>query len=497
MTRLRHARFAPAERVRTLHGSNPNGDNEFVLYWMTAARRLGWNWALDHAVAWARELGKPLLVFEPLRVDYPWASDRLHAFVLDGMADNAARCRAAGVAHYPYVEREAGGGKGLLRALARRAALVVTDDQPGFFLPRMLERAREEVPTRFEAVDGNGMLPVRATGKVFTTAHQFRRHLHGALPHHHPHAPSPDPLVALAALPPARLPEAVIDRWPVADPGEVRTGLGMLPIDHCVPAVERAGGARAAAAALERFLDERLAGYGEGRNDPGEELTSGLSPYLHFGHIGAQQVVEAVLEREQWSPDDVDPSARGKRSGWWGVSESAEAFLDELVTWRELGFNMAALRPDDYDRFAALPEWARNTLAAHAGDPREYVYTLDAFETAATHDELWNAAQRQLVREGRIHNYLRMLWGKKILEWTPTPEEALDVMLVLNDKYAVDGRDPNSVSGIFWVLGRYDRAWGPEREIFGTVRYMSSANTRRKFKGVRRYVERYAGNREP
>lgn len=168
----------------------------------------------------------------------------------------------------------------------------------------------------------------------------------------------------------------------------------------------------------------------------------------------------------------------------------AEAFLDQLVTWRELGFNMCA-RCDDYERFESLPPWARRTLEQHAGDPRPYEYELSEFERAATHDELWNAAQRQLVREGQIHNYLRMLWGKKILHWSSTPEEALQVMLHLNNKYALDGRDPNSYSGVFWVLGRYDRAWGPERPVFGKVRYMSSKNTARKLK-VKGYMARYA-----
>jgi deoxyribodipyrimidine photo-lyase len=171
------------------------------------------------------------------------------------------------------------------------------------------------------------------------------------------------------------------------------------------------------------------------------------------------------------------------------MSREAEAFLDELVTWRELGYNRCCLT-DDYGRYESLPKWALETLAEHADDRREHLYTLDEFETAATHDELWNAAQRQLIREGRLHNYLRMLWGKKILEWSPSPQQALDVLIHLNNKYAVDGRDPNSYSGIFWVLGRYDRAWGPERAVFGKVRYMSSENTRRKLR-LREYLERY------
>ena len=172
------------------------------------------------------------------------------------------------------------------------------------------------------------------------------------------------------------------------------------------------------------------------------------------------------------------------------MSEAAEAFLDQLVTWREVGFNMAANRAD-HREFESLPDWAQRTLAEHAGDPRPHLYTLDEFESASTADELWNAAQRQLRREGVIHNYLRMLWGKKILEWTRTPREAAHFMIELNNRYALDGRDPNSYSGIYWCLGRYDRPWGPERPVFGKVRYMTSTNTARKFR-VKEYVARYA-----
>jgi len=186
----------------------------------------------------------------------------------------------------------------------------------------------------------------------------------------------------------------------------------------------------------------------------------------------------------------VADNAKGARSGWWNMSESAEGFLDELITWRELGFNMSSQQAD-YTRYSSLPDWAQETLAEHASDAREHVYSLKEFEQAKTHDELWNAAQRQLLVEGRIHNYLRMLWGKKILEWTATPEDALSIMIELNNKYALDGRNPNSYSGIFWVLGRYDRAWGPERPIFGKIRYMTSDSTRRKLR-VDGYIEKYA-----
>jgi deoxyribodipyrimidine photo-lyase len=230
--------------------------------------------------------------------------------------------------------------------------------------------------------------------------------------------------------------------------------------------------------------------YAAEHSAPEADVTSRLSPYLHFGHIGVYEVFHAVMMAERWSPGDLAPTTSGAREGWWGVSPAAESFLDELVTWRELGFVFAARRPD-FEAYESLPDWAQRTLDAHAGDPRDHLYTLEQFEAAATHDPLWNAAQIQLRCEGRIHNYLRMLWGKKILEWTPSPRQALQVMVELNNKWALDGRDPNSYTGIFWVLGRFDRPWAPERDIFGTVRYMSSANTARKFR-TSDYVQRYS-----
>jgi deoxyribodipyrimidine photo-lyase len=182
--------------------------------------------------------------------------------------------------------------------------------------------------------------------------------------------------------------------------------------------------------------------------------------------------------------------AAGKRLGWWNMSASAEEFLDEVITWRELGYNFTSMRAD-YDRYASLPAWAVATLDAHACDRRHPRYSLRQFERADTHDPVWNAAQVQLIREGRIHNYMRMLWGKKILEWSSSPRHALQIMVELNNKYALDGRDPNSYSGIFWILGRFDRPWGPERPIFGNVRYMSSDAARRKFH-LEGYLEKYS-----
>jgi len=187
-----------------------------------------------------------------------------------------------------------------------------------------------------------------------------------------------------------------------------------------------------------------------------------------------------VVESEGWTPAHLSQKIDGRRSGWWGMTPTAEAFLDELVTWRELGFVFCS-REARFDCYDTLPAWALETLEDHAGDTREYVYTLEEFMTSSTHDEIWNAAQRQLVHEGVIHNYLLMFWGKKILEWSVHPCKAFETMIELNNRFALDGRDPNSYTGISWVMGRFDRGW-PERPIYGKVRSMTSRATQRKLK---------------
>lgn len=483
----------PDIRVRVVNEIVVNKDAEFVLYWMTSFRRTQWNFSLQRAVQWAKELNRPLIVFEALRCGYRWASDRLHQFVIQGMADNAKRLSQKPVLYYPFLEPQQGAGKGLLAALAERACVVVGDDFPCFFLPRMVQAAKEQIPVRFELVDSNGILPLRATDKLFARAFDFRRYLQKNLRPHFDEFPEPDPLAGSRLKKLDELPRKIARHWPpAADVANLASNPGRLskfPIDHTIGIAPDTGGAKAARQRLKSFLENKLINYADRRNQPEEDVASGLSPYLHFGHISAHEVFMEVMIREGWSPRDLGNKANGSSSGWWGTSEQAESFLDELITWREVGYNMCWQR-DDYDQYNSLPSWAQQTLAEHADDLREYVYSLEQFEAAETHDDLWNAAQRQLIREGRIHNYLRMLWGKKILEWSETPQDALEVMIELNNKYALDGRDPNSYSGIFWVLGRYDRAWGPERPIFGKIRYMSSENTARKVR-VTNYIHQY------
>lgn len=493
--------MTPNSRIRICNHAPVRGDGEFVLYWMIAFRRLSSNFSLQRAVELAIELRKPLVILEPLRVGYRWASDRIHQFVIDGMAENTASVNALdhpGVLYFPYVEPSHDADKGLLEALSQRACVVVTDDFPAFFLPRMVSAVATRLPVRLESVDSNGLLPLRATDRIFTTAFSFRAFLQKELPRHLEDWPQADPLKGVRLPPLKSLPPEITARWPAASTkflGNSGAGLAALPIDHSIGTVSARGGSTEARLRLKMFLDEHLANYAAGANDPDSDNRSGLSPYLHFGHISSHELFDELMVRERWSPASLGEKCGGKREGWWGASPGAESWLDEFITWRELGYNMSS-QSDDYDRYESLPDWALATLAKHESDRRQHIYSLDQFAQGATHDPLWNAAQTQLVREGCIHNYLRMLWGKKILEWSTTPRDALETMIELNNRYALDGRNPNSYSGIFWVLGRYDRPWGPERPIFGTVRYMSSENTRKKTR-VREYLKKYAQGVEP
>ncbi|MFN7940309.1 MAG: deoxyribodipyrimidine photolyase [Thermoanaerobaculia bacterium] len=488
----------PADRLTVRRDLAPAA-GECVLYWMTSARRLEWNYALDRALDWARALDRPLVVLEALRCDYPWASARLHRFVLDGMAENAARAAASGIAYHPYVEPARGAGGGLLAALAERAAVVVGDDFPAFFLPRMTARAAAIVPCRFETVDANGLLPLASSTAAYPTAYAFRRFLQANLKRHLAALPEPAPLAAADLPRGGRVPEAIQRRWPAASPSLLAgdaAELAALPIDRSVaPVADRRGGAVAARERLESFVSAGLARYAEERNHPDADAGSGLSPYLHFGHLSTHAVLARLAREFHWSVEDLPERGVGARQGWWRMPPAAESFLDELVTWRELGYHFCARRPDDHDAYESLPAWARATLEKHAGDPRRSTYDLAELEGAATHDPLWNAAQRELVTTGRLHSYLRMLWGKKILEWSSDPRSALATMFHLNDKYALDGRDPNSTSGILWCLGRFDRPWAPERAIFGVVRYLSSDNTARKLR-LKEYLKRHAPGAE-
>jgi deoxyribodipyrimidine photo-lyase len=489
---------------------------------MIAARRTRWNFALQHAAHLASELRRPLVVLEALRCDYPWASDRLHRFVIDGMAANAAALHGRAL-YYPYVETEPGHGRGLLRALSAHACAITTDNYPGFFLPRMLAAAARQVQVRLEAVDSNGLVPLADQGRAFPTARGYRAFVQRELRGHLRHVPMEDPLGPDVAQPfraagvhgaaqgalkgcatyaggfplLAVLPAEITARWPAA--GEALLGgdaaaLARLPVDHAVPVAAIRGGPAHGARVLHEFIARRLPRYAADHNHPDLDATSHLSPYLHFGHVSAHEVFSAVMSHERWTTRKLAARGGGARDGWWGVSPSAETFLDQLVVWRELSFNGSTWTPG-FEQYDTLPDWARRTLEAHLDDPRPHRYSLEDLEAARTHDEVWNAAQRQMTVDGWCHGYARMVWGKKVLEWCTHPAEALLRMEHLMNRYSLDGRDPVSYASFGWVLGRYDRPWF-ERPIFGTVRYMTSQSARKKLR-MKVWLAKYGTDGNP
>ena len=474
-----------------------------VLYWMTSSRRTTYNLALEHAVNLAVERNLPLLVVEALAIGHRWANDRIHTFVLQGMIDQRTTMLGSGVTYVPYVETRHGEARGLLARMSVDADALVIDDYPTYMPRQVAERAVNLAPCEVHVVDGNGFIAMRHAGRAFTTAYSLRRHLHKTVEDHLADLPVEQPLGPALALP--DVDETLVDLafqetdtpktplefiWRTAEGDAVgREALLALDIDHDVaPVPHMKGGSMSANKRWRKFLDDRLERYHEDRNHPDLQAATGLSPWLHFGHISAQRMVKDVLDVYGWDPGHVTPPPDGRRSGWWGLPAGAEAFLDQVITWRDLAFIHAHM-VEDHDGYSSIPEWAQATLAEHADDPRPGAYTFEQLEAAQTGDELWNAAQRQLMQEGIIQNYLRMLWGKKILEWAPTPQLAFDWMVALNDRWALDGRDPNSYAGIGWVCGKFDRGW-TERPVFGKVRCMMSHRTEKKVK-AREYITRF------
>jgi deoxyribodipyrimidine photo-lyase len=462
---------------------------------MTAFRRTNSNFALQRAVELAQSLRKPLLVLESLRAGYRWACDRFHQFVIDGMLDNAESINPTNAMYCAFVEKEPGKGHGLIEAISKQACVVVSDDFPCFFHPALYRYMASRVSCKLELVDSNTIVPMRNTDRIFTVAHSYRRYMQKEVTKSFPAFPLDNPLDKLT-VPKLNAIPVSLKKWDLwIDSNAVtqlkKVKLSAFAIDHAIVPTSDRGGAVAAQSRLKSFVRNRLSDYAEARNEPEQNGSSGLSPYLHFGHISPHDVFQEISESCNWSLAKMQ-APNGKMDGFWNMGTNAEACMDQLMTWREIGFNACVL-DRRYDEYDSLPEWAQTTLAEHALDQRPWVYGLDQWDNAETHDPLWNAAQNQLRQEGRIHNYLRMLWGKKILHWSESPRDALRTMIELNNKYALDGRDPNSYSGIFWVLGRYDRAWGPERPIFGKIRYMTSDSTMNKYE-VRNYIKKYTSH---
>ena len=422
-----------------------------VIYWMQRSQRAMDNLALEYAVRLANDFGRPLLVYFGLYDAYPMGSARAFQFMLEGLRETAGTLEDLGVG---FVIRREHPQDGLPRAACEfRACAVVVDEDYLNIGRSWRSHAAASLDVKLIQVDAEAVVPVRLSGKEEWGAYTLRPKIKRVLENY---------FVEVSDCSAKR-------RWTsgVAEDLDVRsieTGdlTSRLDVDQDVPPVRGiCGGARAAESKLQRFIEDNLPRYATEGNQIGVSVSSGLSPYLHFGQISALRVGLAV--------DVADAPI-----------ECIDAFLEQLIVRRGLGINFC-LYNSNYDSPDSGPDWARKTLDAHRHDERPELFTLEELESGSTYDDLWNAAQLELVKYGRIHPYMRMVWAKMILQWSPTPEEALARCIYLNDKYALDGRDPNGYLNIAWsILGKADRPFG-ERTVFGKVRYMSTASTKRKF----------------
>ena len=459
---------APLDDYRIHAGGEPGprAGAELVVYWLQITMRAHDNFALNYAVERADQLGLPLLVYHGLRLDYPWASDRLHTFILESVVDLYADFAAKGIQYAFYLERQARAdyiARSPLPALARRAALVVTDFFPTYILPRQTRELRDLVDTPVIAVDSTTVVPLAAHDREYATAMGIRPVLMKALPHYLWPVENPLPRVT------RRIDPGFEPTQPT--PATIPALVAGSAIDHSVPpAREIRGGTHAGRARLAQFIAEGLPRYVDQRNDPLADATSRLSPYLHFGNLSIHEVLLAARAA--------------------GPADQFAKYQDEALVWREISHNFVYRNPR-HRTVDGIPGWAREELRKGESDPRPVLYDDATLELARTGDELWNACQRAYLVDGWMHNTLRMLWGKAVLQWTPNAAECLRILEHLNNKYSLDGRDPCTYGGIFWTFGKYDRPFY-RRPIYGTVRYQSLRTAKDKF-DVPAYLRRYGG----
>ncbi len=484
-----------SHRVFKRNEKEPNPKGEYVLYWMQINRRFHYNFALEYAIGWANKLDKPLLILEAFSCDYPWATDRSHMFMMQGMKEHLEYAQDQDLNYVSFVEEKPDQYEKLLKDLSAKASVLVTDEYPVFIMRKRNETYPKEIDLPYYTVDSNGLIPLGLTDKDPYSAYFFRKIMQKNFVEAYTNPPQKNPLGEIQNKRKIDLPDSIFSNIP--DAGEALNNISEfiseLDIDHSVKPIDWHGGRSAALGMMRQFIKDGLKVYDEKRNHPDEKKTSQLSPWLHFGKISEYEIVKAVLEHQ---PDGWDLNSitfnKGSTGGFFNGDPNIDGFLDEVITWREVGFHFAHHRPD-YDKFESLPDWVQKSMDKHRDDPREFIYSYEELEQSKTHDDIWNAAQTQLREDGIIHNYLRMLWGKKVIQWTPDPETALEYLIKLNNTYAIDGRDPNSYSGIFWCFGRFDRAW-QERPIFGKLRYMTSESTRKKVK-LKQYLNQY-GNQK-
>jgi deoxyribodipyrimidine photo-lyase len=440
------------ERIKALNRETVRAGH-YILYWMQAAQRVEYNHALEYAIERANNLSKPLVVLFGLTDKYPEANLRHYTFMLQGLRQTKNALGARGIQLVVWRKSP----ELAVKAFAEKAALVVVDGGQLRIQRRWRNKAAISIECPLYEVETNLIVPVEeASVKEDFSAGTFRPRITKKLGYYLAPLKHKKPKVDSLGL-----------KFESFDISNLETAISQLNIDRSVPAVNwLRGGTDQAKRHLRNFLNSKLDYYPEKRNDPGLDYVSHMSPYLHFGQISALYIALQVMKTK---------------------SPGCQAYLEELIVRRELSHNFVFYN-NKYDTFEALPPWAERTLNLHRKDERVYVYSQKQFEKALTHDPYWNAAQQEMVITGKMHGYMRMYWGKKILEWSMNPEAGVKIALYLNNKYELDGRDANGFAGVAWCFGKHDRAWG-ERRVFGKIRYMNEAGLKRKF-DPDKYVER-------
>ncbi|MGD2095915.1 MAG: deoxyribodipyrimidine photo-lyase [Phycisphaerales bacterium] len=441
-----------SERIKALNNKPPR-DGKYILYWMQAAQRTEYNHALEYSIHKANELKKPLLVSFGITDDWPDANQRHYYFMLEGLREVQKDLRAKGI---QMVIRHESPDSSIIK-LAKDAAIAVVDAGHLRIQKKWRNKVAQKIDCPLLELETNLIVPVeQATSKENFSAGTFRPRINKILDQYLLSVKHKKPKLSSLRL-----------KFTSFNIDNIDKAISKLKIDKSVARVDTFhGGTSQAKQHLNIFLRKKLGKFAKLRNDPNEDCVSNMSPYLHFGQISPLYIALNVLKT----------AGPGKN-----------VYLEELIVRRELSYNFVFYN-EDYDKFNSLPAWAVRTLNFHRKDKRPYIYSTKQLETARTHDQYWNAAQKQMILTGKMHGYMRMYWGKKILEWTNNPATAFKTALYLNNKYELDGRNPNGFAGVAWCFGKHDRPW-PERPVFGKIRYMNAAGLKRKF-NVDAYVKK-------
>lgn len=445
------------QRVHILNNKTINLDKDYVLYWMQSSQRTQDNHALVYAIELANKLNKPVIVYFGLTPSFPESNRRHYQFMLEGLVDVKSELEKNKI-QFVIMTTEVDQG---VIDLSKRACAIIVDRGYLRIQKRWYHRVSQHIECQLIQVESDVLVPIEVTSdKQEYAAATIRRKITK-------HMSEFSEGVSMSIVNYESLSLKIDGKQ--LDLSDLDHLLDSLPIDQGVkPAPFLKGGMVEANHLLDTFVSEKLEHYTETRNDPGLDGLSRMSCYLHYGQISPVTIYNTVIQQNDFP-------------------ESVASFIEELIVRRELSMNFVYYN-QDYDNYNGLPQWAKISLEKHQSDHRPIVYTFEQLESGKTHDRYWNAAQQELVVTGKMHGYMRMYWGKKVIEWSETPEQAYNWLIAINNKYSVDGRDPNGFVGVGWCFGLHDRPW-KERPIFGMIRYMNDKGLERKF-DMKRYIDK-------